>query len=97
MGDGSCKLFRLFRSRRANFIHTADLALSQKLAEELKYEQDANTEAEEPEFLTAFKKRGVWEVREHWPHIVLDTDTPQIENIEGSDEVVLTRKFGNER
>ena len=44
---------------------TADLGLSQKLAEELKYEQEANTEAE-PEFLTEFKKRGVWGVREHW-------------------------------
>ncbi|KAF9652748.1 mitochondrial glycoprotein [Thelephora ganbajun] len=59
---------------------STDLALSQKLAEELKYEQEASTEAGEPEFLTAFKGRGVWEV----------------ENVEGSDEVALTRKFGNE-
>ena len=63
MGDGSCKSCRLFCSFCANFSHKADLALSQKLAEELKYEQDASSEAEEPEFLTAFKKRGVWEVR----------------------------------
>ena len=49
-------------------MHTADLALAQKLAEELKYEQEANTEAEEPEFLTTFKKRGIWEVRQHWFH-----------------------------
>jgi len=59
---------------------SSDLALSQKLSEEFKYEQDANTGAGEPEFLTAFKKRGVWEV----------------ESVEGSDEVALTRKFGNE-
>jgi hypothetical protein len=39
--------------------------LSQKLAEELNYEQEAITGAEEPEFLTAFKKRGVWEVGGH--------------------------------
>jgi len=65
MGDGSCELFPPFRSFRAKFAHTADLALSQKLAEELKYEQDS-AEAEEPEFLTAFKERGVWEVRERF-------------------------------
>ena len=64
MGDGSCELSRRFCRFRAKFAHTADLALSQKLAEELKYEQDA-AEAEEPDFLTAFKKRGAWEVREH--------------------------------
>jgi hypothetical protein len=50
------------RSIFTNLTHTADLALSQKLAEEFKYEQDASAEAEEPESLTAFKKRGVWEV-----------------------------------
>jgi hypothetical protein len=48
----------------ANFPGAADLALSQKLAEELNYELEANTGAEEPEFLTAFKNRGVWEVGE---------------------------------
>ena len=49
-----------------NFRGADDLALSQKLTEELKYEQESNSETEEPEFLTAFKKRGVWEVCEHW-------------------------------
>lgn len=49
----------------ADCTHTADLALSQRLAEELKYEQEANTEAEEPESLTTFKKRGTWEVRQY--------------------------------
>jgi len=59
---------------------STDLALSQKLTEELKYEQEVGAEAKEPEFLTAFKKRGVWEV----------------DSVEGSDEVTLRRKFGNE-
>jgi len=65
MGDGSCELSRPSRSFCSKFAYTADLALSQKLSEELKYEQEA-AEAEEPEFLTAFKKRGAWEVREHF-------------------------------
>lgn len=65
MGDGSSAWCDVFAVRPANFVDTADLALSQKLTEELKYEQEANTETEEPEFLTAFKKRGVWEVNEH--------------------------------
>lgn len=47
------------------FGGAADLGLSQKLAEELSYEQEASTGAEEPEFLTAFKKRGVWQVGEN--------------------------------
>jgi len=68
MGDGSCKFCCLFLNYSAKFARAADLALSQKLAEELKYEQEANAEAEEPEFLTAFKKRGVWEVRAHFSH-----------------------------
>jgi len=66
MGDGSCQLCCIFVGYFTNFAHIADLSLSQKLSEELKYEQEANAEAEEPEFLTAFKKRGVWEVREYW-------------------------------
>jgi len=60
MAHVSCVAF--FAQYFANFTHIADLALSQKLAEELKYEQEAKTMAEEPEFLTAFKKHGVWEV-----------------------------------
>ena len=63
MGDGSCRLRHLFPGSFVDYAHTADLALSQKLAEELKYEQEANAETEEPEFLTTFKKRGIWEVR----------------------------------
>lgn len=62
MGDGSCKPCRPSLHSFVDCSHTADLALSQRLAEELKYEQEATTEAEEPEFLTAFKKRDVWQV-----------------------------------
>ncbi|KAF9495151.1 mitochondrial glycoprotein [Pleurotus eryngii] len=58
-----------------------DLSITQKLQEELKYEQEAaNASPEVPEFLKTFKSQGVW----------------QIEDTAGSDEVALTRKFGNE-
>ncbi|KAH9924087.1 mitochondrial glycoprotein [Fomitopsis serialis] len=57
----------------------ADVALSQKLGEELQYEKDSAAEAE-PDFLRAFKAKGVWE----------------IEDTAGNDEVALRRKFGNE-
>lgn len=41
----------------------ADVVLSQKLAEELKYEKEAVADApEEPEFLKTFKEQGIWEV-----------------------------------
>ena len=63
MGDGSCESCHPFLSSFANCARTADLALAQKLAEELKYEQEANTGAEEP-VLTVFKEHGIWEVRE---------------------------------
>ena len=66
MGDGSSELCHVGSGPFADHTCTADLALSQKLTEELKYEQEASTEAEEPEFLTTFKKRGVWEVRQYW-------------------------------
>jgi complement component 1 Q subcomponent-binding protein len=40
----------------------ADVVLSQKLAEELKYEKEAAVDATEPEFLKTFKEQGLWEV-----------------------------------
>jgi complement component 1 Q subcomponent-binding protein, mitochondrial len=41
----------------------ADLALTVKFEEELKYEQQAAAEqTEEPEFLKAFKAQGIWSV-----------------------------------
>lgn len=39
----------------------SDVALGQKLGEELKYEKEA-APAGEPEFLTAFKAHGVWKI-----------------------------------
>ncbi|KAL0959769.1 hypothetical protein HGRIS_011459 [Hohenbuehelia grisea] len=60
---------------------STDLALSQKLQEELKFEKEDGNGAEEiPEFLKVFQEQGIWQVE----------DTP------GCDEVTLTRKFGNE-
>jgi complement component 1 Q subcomponent-binding protein len=59
----------------------SDAALSQKIAEEIKYEKEAAEDsAEVPEFLKAFNAQGVW----------------QINDTTGNDEVTLTRKFGNE-
>lgn len=62
------------------FALTADVVLSQKLAEELQYEKTAAAESSDPEFLKSFKDEGVW----------------NIEDVAGNDEVALTRKFGNE-
>jgi hypothetical protein len=39
-----------------------DLALSQKLGEELQYEKEAGTGASEPDFIRTFKAQGVWTV-----------------------------------
>ncbi|KAJ3714990.1 mitochondrial glycoprotein [Lentinula raphanica] len=60
---------------------TADVALSNKLQEELKYEKESMVDLpKEPEFLQGFKAQGRWQIE----------DTPL------HDEVTLTRKFGNE-
>ncbi|KAI0320592.1 mitochondrial glycoprotein [Amylostereum chailletii] len=42
---------------------TSDLAVSQKLAEELQYEKDAVAEPE-PEFLKTFKEAGIWTIED---------------------------------
>lgn len=96
MGDGSSRSCRLCTISFANFLCSDDLALSQKLAEELRYERETIPEAE-PDSLTAFKKRGAWEVCENASPAVPVKLMSQVENVEGSDEVTLTRKFGNER
>ncbi|PPQ80879.1 hypothetical protein CVT25_001888 [Psilocybe cyanescens] len=61
---------------------SSDLALSQKLQEELKYEQEALAEQADvtPEFLKSFLEQGVW----------------SIDDVRGNDEVTLSRKFGDE-
>lgn len=43
-------------------LGTADVALAQKLGEELKYEKEAAAD-DEPAFLAKFKAQGVWKVR----------------------------------
>ena len=43
-------------------MSVADVALSQKLAEELQYETEANSSAD-PDFLKSFNAQGVWKVR----------------------------------
>ncbi|GAA5895127.1 hypothetical protein JCM8208_000121 [Rhodotorula glutinis] len=55
-------------------------ALSTKLGEELNFETESGDAAQEPEFLQAFKAEGVWSVVDE----------------AGSDEIQLTRSFGNE-
>lgn len=44
-----------------NFDPAADVALAQRLGEELKYETEAAAPSE-PEFLKAFKAQGTWAV-----------------------------------
>ncbi|KDQ58333.1 hypothetical protein JAAARDRAFT_99398, partial [Jaapia argillacea MUCL 33604] len=50
-------------SARAFGEGATDVALSQKLAEELKYEKEAATEAD-PDFLKAFKAQGIWQIED---------------------------------
>jgi len=59
---------------------TSDLALGQKLQQELQYEEEAEKEAGVPDFLTEFRSQGVWQIADN----------------RGSDEVTFTRIFGNE-
>lgn len=55
--------------------------MSQSLAAEIDYEKEAAQAApEQPEFIQSFKEHGVW----------------TIEDIPGTDNYSLTRKFGNE-
>ncbi|KAF7316539.1 hypothetical protein MIND_00173200 [Mycena indigotica] len=74
---------RTFVSSARRFEATAvSQQLLEKLHQELNHEistSETGTEGQ-PEFLTAFKQQGVWEIN----------DVP------GNDEVLLTRKFGNE-
>ncbi|KAJ7730972.1 mitochondrial glycoprotein [Mycena maculata] len=69
-------------SARSLKAGSTDVALSQKLTEELKYEHEVQdgADAAESEFLTQFRANGIWKVE----------DTP------GNNEVTLSRHFGNE-
>ena len=69
------------------------------MAEELKYEKES-VATEEPGFLKAFKEQGVWTVSPVSTPVAVDVhglSLLQIEDVEGNDEVTLTRKFGNEK
>jgi len=61
---------------------TSDISLSQKLKEELKYEQESLAESDDatPEFLKTFLEQGIW----------------SIHDVRGNDEVTISRKFGDE-
>jgi complement component 1 Q subcomponent-binding protein len=78
----------------------ADIALAQKLQEELKYEQENLPDGPDstPEFLKSFLEQGVWSVRV-FPYFCpfRSLFLLQIEDIRGNDEVTLTRKFGDEK
>ncbi|KAJ7083060.1 mitochondrial glycoprotein [Mycena belliarum] len=67
-------------SARSLKAGSSDVALVQKLSEELKYEVEENANAEVPQCLTAFESQGIWKIQ----------DEP------GNNEVVFTRQFGNE-
>ncbi|KAL4072471.1 mitochondrial glycoprotein [Scleroderma yunnanense] len=55
---------RAFSVSSARFSEgSSDVLLSQKLAEELKYEKDGANEAE-PEFLTTFKQQDLWKIED---------------------------------
>ncbi|POY70111.1 hypothetical protein BMF94_6885 [Rhodotorula taiwanensis] len=68
------------RTFTTSFARFEPTALSTKLGEELQFERDNADNATEPDFLAAFKAEGVWQVVDE----------------EGSDEIILTRTFGNE-
>ncbi|EJC98272.1 mitochondrial glyco protein [Fomitiporia mediterranea MF3/22] len=68
-------------SRNVRGEGTTDMALVQKLSEELQYEREAATaQSGTPDFITEFKSQGVWTIN----------DTPS------ADEVTFERTFGNE-
>lgn len=80
----------------------ADISLSQKLQEELKYEQEAIAETANvtPDFLKSFLEQGVWSVRIHISfrkQISSKRLCAKINDVRGNDEVTLTRKFGDEK
>ena len=58
-----------------SFLVIADVSLSQKLQEELKYEQDAAAETGDatPEFLKTFLEQGIWSVRVPFFFVLVET------------------------
>ena len=63
------------------FFFAADISLSQKLKEELKYEKESlsDTGNSTPEFLKSFLEKGIWSVRVLFLCLVLCTMTLKIQ------------------
>ncbi|ETW77814.1 hypothetical protein HETIRDRAFT_67203 [Heterobasidion irregulare TC 32-1] len=62
---------------------SSDLALSQKLAEELQYEKEASTDAE-PDFLKDFRQSGIWTIED-----VVGNDEVTIHRKFGNEDIRL--------
>jgi hypothetical protein len=96
-------IFLMFFNFFPIFPFAADIALSQKLKEELKYEKESLSEdGTTPEFLKNFLEKGVWSVRSIFLFLCLvyrdsKIHSLQINDVRGNDEVTLTRKFGDEK
>ncbi|KAL9710114.1 Mitochondrial acidic protein mam33 [Leucoagaricus gongylophorus] len=100
--------FRTFASSARRFGEgSADVALSQKLQEELSYENETGgTSSDVPQFLKDFQAQNVWTVSTlfhvscvlSFLSMTLPTEfrCGQISDVAGQDEVTLSRKFGNE-
>ncbi|KAF8918745.1 mitochondrial glycoprotein [Mucidula mucida] len=67
-------------SPRAFGQGTSDSALSAKLKEEITYEIEGVSPKDVPDFIAEFKSKGIWKIEDH----------------KYSEEIVLTRTFGNE-
>lgn len=78
-------LIRSFHSSKPTLgSGESDVELSSRLSQEIEYEREnsinPNERSNEPAFLTNFRSQGIW----------------KIEDQSGSDEIALTRDFGNE-
>jgi len=78
-------LIRSFHSSKPTLRSgESDVELSSRLSQEIEYEREnsinPNERSNEPAFLTNFRSQGIW----------------KIEDQPGSDEIALTRDFGNE-
>lgn len=72
------------------------------MKEELKYEKETLDLSDEstPEFLKAFQKEGIWSVRTRFSFVLCTMTLKsilQIHDVRGNDEVVISRKFEDEK
>jgi len=93
-----CSLAQFLR-----FHLTADIALSQKLQEELNFETQSVKDAPSPpEAVTKFIEQGVWTVSIRQSVHMFPPSYPrfsfhlQLQDTRGNDEVTLSRKYGDE-